>query len=264
MNFNGKTILITGASMGIGESIAREFSNQGARVLLVARSRDRLEKLTLDLKPTTQPHAFFAADLTKEEDRQYLVSWIQSQGSLDGVIHNAGMILYEPFEKCSPSQIRQIFELNFFSILFLTQALLPLLEKGKEPTLLVISSAASWRSLPFWSLYCSTKAALTQWMEGLRLELKPKGIHCVTVYPGVTQTSLSDNAPSSGPKAFATTEGKGSTPEEVAYRVAAAYEKGKRDEYVITFNRLYRLLSFLFPKAFDQYFVKLYQKKGWL
>lgn len=262
--FEGKTILLTGASMGIGEATARVLARRAATLILVARSEDRLKKLCQDLTAMGATCRFVACDLTRPEDLQKLVNSVLSGEKLDGIIHNAGGIRYESFADSKDADFRSLFELNFFSILSLTRQLLPLLKKGTSPTLLLVSSAAAWRSLPLWSAYCASKAALSSWAEALRLELKNSGIRVVTVSPGVTQTDLSQHAATEGPKPFATTEGKGSSPELVAQKIVSAYQRGKRDEPVIFFNRLYRLLTFLFPKRFDRYFESHYRKRGWL
>jgi short-subunit dehydrogenase len=260
----GKTILITGASMGIGEAVARAMAARGANLVLAARSEDRLRALSEELSRNGTLCRYFRCDLTLPEDVARLADQVSKSGFLDGVVHNAGAILYEKFETLSEADERSLFELNFFSILGLTRKLLPLLEKSSSPTLAIVSSAAAWRALPMWSIYCASKAALTSWAEALRLELRPKGIRVVTIYPGVTKTELSAHAKSQGPKPFSTTEGKGTRPEKVAEKIVKAYEEGNRDEYVIFFNRIYRWISFLSPKVLDYFFYKYYQRKGWL
>lgn len=262
--WKGKTILVTGASMGIGEATARALARRGAGLILAARGADRLQKLTESLTAQGAPCRYVACDVTKPDGMKRLVDDVKAGDRLDGIVHNAGGIRYEAFEKSSDADFRALFELNFFSVLALTRDLLPLLKKGSSPTLLLVSSAAAWRSLPLWSAYCASKAALSSWAEAVRLELRPQGIRVVTVSPGVTKTDLSHHANTEGPKPFATTEGKGTSPEAVAEKIVAAYESGKRDEPVIYFNRIYRLLTFLFPKLFDAYFEAYYRKRRWL
>jgi len=260
----GKRVLVTGASMGIGEAVARALARRGARLVLAARSADRLKTLSENLSSQGAECMIVPCDLTQEKDRRRLTETILALGGLDGIIHNAGGIRYESFEKSSDADFRNLFELNFFSVLSLTRDLLPLLRQGVAPTLLLVSSAAAWRALPLWSAYCASKAALSSWAEAVRSELKVHGISVVTVSPGVTKTELSSHAGTEGPKPFATTEGKGTSPETVAEKIVAAYERGKRDEPVIFFNRIYRFLTFLFPKLFDSYFESLYRKRDWL
>lgn len=262
ISLKGRHLLITGASMGIGEAVARVMAAKGARLSLAARSADLLEKVRGSLR-APEEHRVIRCDVTSVSELEELSRTLEKAGHLDGIVHNAGGILYEGFSTLTEEKERGLFDLNFFSVLRLTRLLLPLLEKGTNPSLVLISSAASWRALPLWGTYCATKAALTSWGEALRLELRPKGIRVVTVYPGVTRTALSDHAPSDGPKPFATTEGKGMSPEAVARRVVAAYESGRRDEFVSLFNRVYRLAAFFAPRLLDAYFERLYRKKGW-
>lgn len=249
--------------MGIGAAIVRELAREGAEPYLVARSEAQLKSLTQSLQEQGVSCDYLSADLTHATDCDRVEQWLREKGRLDGIIHNAGIINYERFSDLSESEWRYLFAINFFSILDLTQRLLPLLEKSKRPTLVFMSSAAAWRALPRWSIYCASKAALTSWVEALRVELQPKGIHCVTIYPGVTQTNLSRNVKSPGPQPYATTEGKGSTPQAVARKVVRAYRQGKRDEYVIPFNFLYRWVAFLWPSLLDNKFLRMARRHGW-
>lgn len=266
--WKGKKVLVTGASMGIGEQIARRFAARGADLILVARSAGRLKALQEELRALGVSCDILPADLARPADVRALGQEIRARGRLDVLVHNAGAILYEHFLSGREEDFRSLFELNFFSVLSLTREAMPALEAsaraGGGPRLVLISSIAAWRALPLWSAYCSSKAALSSWAEAVRMELKPKGIGVTTVCPGVTKTNLSANAASQGPKPFATTEGKGVPPETVAAAVVRACEKGKRDESVILFNRFYRWLTFLCPRLFDAYFEKYYRKRGWL
>ncbi|KAB2841143.1 SDR family NAD(P)-dependent oxidoreductase [bacterium] len=246
----GQRILITGASMGIGEALAREFSASGAELLLVARSEDRLRALCEELRGSNIPCEYLVADLSRPEQVSTLIEKILAQGRLDGIVHNAGVGLYGAFEQYAEVDVRELFEINFFSVLTLTRGLLPLLKKARRPTLLLVSSIVSWRAIARLSVYSASKSALNGFAEALRVELKPEGVRVVNSYPGRTRTPFTANAKSFGWRPFST-ERSGMPPEAVARKLARAYARGKRDEFVCLSNRLLIWLNFFFPRAID-------------
>ncbi|MCC7344631.1 MAG: SDR family NAD(P)-dependent oxidoreductase [Deltaproteobacteria bacterium] len=256
----GQRILITGASMGIGEALAREFAARGAELLLVARSEGKLRALCEELRRMGTPCEYLVADLTKPEQVASLVEKILAQGRLGGVLHNAGAGLYGAFERYAEADVRELFELNFFSVLALTRGLLPLLKKSPRPTLLLVSSIVSWRAIARLSVYSASKSALNGFAEALRVELKPDGIRVVNTYPGRTRTPFSANAKSFGWRPFST-ERSGTPPEQVARKLARAYVGGKRDEFVSWSNRLLVWGNFFFPKLIDWGLGKYFQNK---
>ncbi len=249
---NGKTILITGASMGIGEAIARAFAAEGANLILVARSEAKLKELCQQLERTSeskQSFQYLLCDLAKKTEVKNLIIELQKFDRIDGLICNAGVGLYGELKDLSEDDSRNLFEINFFSIIALIQALLPQLKKSHQARIVLISSVVGWRAIPRLSVYSASKAALNLLAESLRVELNPHKIKVVNIYPGRTKTAFSDNAVSTGWKPFATQSGQSA--EQVAKRSLQAYLKGKRDEYVSCSNRLLIWVNFLFPKLID-------------
>ena len=246
----GQRILITGASMGIGEALAREFAAKGAELLLVARSEDKLAQLCQGLRSSSTVCEYLVADLASPQDVAALIAKIGAQSRLDGIVHNAGIGLYGGFEQCAETDIRQLFEVNFFAVLNLTRGLLPLLKKSRRPTLLLVSSIVSWRSIARLAAYCASKSALNGFAEALRVELKKDGVRVVNTYPGRTRTPFSSNAKSTGWRPFSTDK-QGMSPEAVAQKLARAYERGKRDEFVSISNRLLAWTNFFWPGLVD-------------
>ncbi len=259
-SLQGQRILITGASMGIGEFAARELGKLGANLLLVARSEDRLKQLTEELGREGIACDYVTADLTDEASRQNLIKAVLEQGRLDGIVHNAGIGLYGDFESTEEKDVRQLFELNFFSILVLTRGLLPLLKRSTRPTLLTVSSVVSWRAIARLSAYSASKAAVNGFVEAIRVELAPLGIRVVNVYPGRTRTEFTANAKSTGWRPFST-ERSGMKPETVGRKLARAYLKGKRDEFISLGNRALIWMNFLFPRIVDWGLEKYFRNK---
>ncbi len=257
----GRTILITGASRGIGEALAREAVLRKAKLILVARDEARLQALSNELSSSPVNCDYVRCDLTKDAEIARLVERV---GDLDVIIHNAASILYEPFAVSNESELRRIFELDYFSVLSLTRKLLPKLRKSGDAAVAVVLSGAVWHGLPLLGAYCAAKSALNGWAEALRLELKSSGIRVLQAYPGVTRTELSSRSPSTGPKPFSTTEGTLLSPAAVARKILDACEKGKNYEYVTAFNSFYRVLTALAPKFSEKLLHAHYRKKGWL
>lgn len=262
--YEGKTFLVTGASSGIGEALARALAKKGAKVLLAARNEARLNGICREISSAGGRCEAIRCDLSDEKDIDRLTERLSEIGTLDVLIHNAAEILYEKFCDIPAEDTREMFQVNFFSVLSLTQKTLPLLQRSSRPALIAVSSTCGWHGLPRLSLYCATKAALNTWMESIRMEPEFRRMHLMTVFPGVTKTPLSEKSKSKGPKPFSTTETHGLTPEEVAKKILRSYEKGKNRAPILFFNRLYSHLISLMPKTVDFFLLKYYKKKGWL
>ncbi len=261
--FTGKTYLITGASMGIGESLVRELSSRGAKLILVARSVDRLETLKGELKGEAASVTVLPCDLSHSDKTEELIGRVREGFlSLDGLILNAGIGFYGEFLDTPEADIREIFEVNFFSNLSLLRGLIPLLKKGNSPSVTMVSSIVGWRAIPRMAAYSASKGALDLFAEALRIELKAHGIRTILTYPGGTRTPFSQNAKSSGWRPTIDRRWIIKSPEFVAGRIIRAIEQGKRDEFVSLTNRVVRWGNFLFPKLFDWALEKYFKNQG--
>ena len=186
-----KTILVTGASSGIGEAVARRCVAAGANVVLFARRRDRLEKLAHEIDPTGQRTLCVAGDVTRCEDRDRAVAETLAKfGRIDGLVNNAGFGQRGPIEQVPLDTIRHNFETNVFSLLGLTQKVAPLMRQQGGGRIVLIGSVAGKISRPLSSVYDATKHALEAFADGLRGELKPFGIHVALIRPGYILTEF--------------------------------------------------------------------------
>ena len=182
-----KTVLITGASSGIGKETARQLIREGYLVYAAAR---RLEKMA-DLKAIGGIP--LQMDITREEDIQAVVSRIeQDRGGIDILINNAGFGLYGAMEDIPLDEARYQFEVNLFGLARLTQLALPYMRAQRAGTIVNISSVGGKIYTPLGSWYHATKHALEGWSDSLRLELKPFDIHVVIVEPGLISTEFID------------------------------------------------------------------------
>lgn len=182
MNLLNKVVVLTGASSGLGEALARELNRYGANLILVARREDRLRRLAKDLNAE-----YFVYDL--EHSPELLAEQIAERyGMIDVLINNAGFGEFSFLEDTTIETIESMTRINVLSPIRLTKACLRLF----RPNGMVVNVASQAGKLPTpkSTIYCMTKAALLQFSNALRLELKPKGIHVMTVNPGPIATEF--------------------------------------------------------------------------
>jgi NAD(P)-dependent dehydrogenase (short-subunit alcohol dehydrogenase family) len=186
-----KTILVTGASSGIGKAIAIECSKMGAQVIVTARNKDRLQT-TFDLLDISenQKHTSVIADLTNETDIEKLVNTVQA---LDGLVNCTGIAKPQLFQFSNASDLTEIMKINFMSVALLSQKLLKMKKMKKYSSIVFISSISGTRiTLPGNSLYSASKAAISGLMKGIALEQAAKKIRVNTIIPGMVNTHILD------------------------------------------------------------------------
>lgn len=189
-DLRGRRLLITGASSGIGRALATEAAKKGARLLLTARSADRLNEVAQSLAGLTEALAI-PADVTVEADRRRVLQVATEQlGGLDVLVNNAGVASFGHFATSSEEVLRRVMEVNFFAPAELLREALPVLREGLQPAVLTIASMCGRRGLPAWPEYSASKFALCGLMEALRAELARFDIDVLVVLPGLTQTEL--------------------------------------------------------------------------
>lgn len=186
-NLQGKTILVTGASSGIGKAIAILCAKQGANVLLTARNKEKLEE-TLQLLPEGN-HQYFLADLTLDDNIKELVSQLPL---LDGVILNAGMVKTVPVQYIKKEDLNYMFNLTLNSSVLMIQQLLKSKKIKPESSVCFISSVASQKITIGNSMYSAAKGALNSFSRSLALELAPKKIRVNAILPGMIETPILD------------------------------------------------------------------------
>lgn len=192
---DGQVIIVTGASAGIGEAAAREIARQGARVVVMARRRDRLDALAKEITATGGEAVAITGDITVAADRERVVAEaIERWGRIDALVNNAGYGQIGPVELIPLEAIRQNFETNLFSLIALTQQVIPVMRRQRRGRIINISSVAGRIARPFSSVYDATKHALEAISDGLRGELAPFGIHVVVIEPGYIQTEFAQVA----------------------------------------------------------------------
>jgi short-subunit dehydrogenase len=188
--FEGKTVLITGGSSGIGRALAHAFSRRGARLILTARSSEALQRVVDEVKPGEA--VAIPADLRNPVDIERLCAEARGFSSqIHVLVNNAGVGLYAPSFAASPERVRALFDLNFFAPLELVRRLLPAIPAGGS--IVNISSIAGKVPLPWLSLYSASKFALNAFSDTLRLELAGSGVRVLLVCPGYVDTPFREH-----------------------------------------------------------------------
>jgi NAD(P)-dependent dehydrogenase (short-subunit alcohol dehydrogenase family) len=185
----GKTVLVTGASRGIGLAIAQAFNREGAKLILVARNRGPLARAAEQLSGTVMS---MPADVTKPGEVKQLLAAVKKKiRRLDILINNAGVFTFKPFAKTTLEDWRRNIETNLTSIFLTTQAALPLLKRsqGEVVNILSISSRIPF---PNCSAYTAAKFGALGLTGVLRRELRAEGIRVTAVLPGMTETRMKD------------------------------------------------------------------------
>lgn len=185
--FQDKVALISGGSRGVGFATARELVRRGAKVVISARGKERLEDSKAKLIELGGSVVSVVGDVGKWDDAEGMVqSAIENFGRLDIMINNAGISMRGKFAELSPGVCTEVAQTNLMGSIYLSRAGIPFLRKSKG-NLVFISSIAGLFGLPNASIYCASKAGLKGLCESLRLELSPEGVHIGIVYLGFTE-----------------------------------------------------------------------------
>ena len=192
MAFQGKSVLITGASEGIGRALAIALAEEGAHLTLAARNAARLEEVAAACEALGAKAIAVPADVTASADAARMVdAAVSAHGALDALVLNAGGSMWAPFESMEDPEgaARKLMELNFFSCLRLAKEALPHLRRSKG-LLVPVASVAGFSGIPTRTLYSASKHALVGFFESLRVELRGSGVDVTIVAPDFVVTEL--------------------------------------------------------------------------
>lgn len=201
MNLQNKIIWITGASSGIGEALVYECAKQGAKIILSARRESELERVAKQANLKAENFLILPFDLSNTTNANELTQKVISKfGSIDALINNGGQSQRSEAAETTTEQERILFEINYFSAINLSKAVLPYMLQKSSGKIVVISSIAGKFGFYLRSSYSAAKHALHGYFESLRLETEKKGISILLVCPGKIKTNVSINALSSDGK----------------------------------------------------------------
>ncbi|MCW3106912.1 MAG: putative short-chain dehydrogenase/reductase precursor [Segetibacter sp.] len=190
-NIEGKVIVITGASSGLGEAAARHLSEQGATVVLGARRVDRIQSLADELNNNGGKALAIATDVTKHEQVKALVdAAVQTYGRIDVIINNAGLMPQSPLDRYKIDEWNQMIDVNIKGVLHGIAAALPYMQQQKSGHIINVSSVAGHKVRAGGAVYSATKHAVRVISEGLREEVKPYNLRTTIISPGAVDTEL--------------------------------------------------------------------------
>ncbi|HRI66970.1 MAG TPA: SDR family NAD(P)-dependent oxidoreductase [Polyangium sp.] len=244
-------VAITGASVGIGEAMARAWAAKGASLTLIARRKDKLDALAKELGPNVYVHELDLSD--SDRATEWIVPAEKALGPIDVIINNAGVQHVEKTELAKPEEGEKLLRLNVFSPLRIVHALLPGMITRKSGTIVDVASMCAITPMPGMYYYNASKGALACASEGLRGELRGTGVHIVTVYPGPVATDMGTSGLAKYESTWASRLSPMGNSEALAKLVVRAVEKKKARvvyprslESAMLFPRLARWVTAMF------------------
>jgi short-subunit dehydrogenase len=190
------TVLITGASQGIGKATALLFARQGYDLVLAARNADHLEAVAQEVQSLGRAAPLtISCDVTDSSQVHSLVQKaLQHYGYIDVLINNAGIFASGPVEQFSLNDWHQVIDTNLWGYIYTIEALLPHFLQRRSGTIVNLSSIGGKVPTPYLVPYCTSKFGVTGLTEALQAELQPKGIHVCGIYPNLINSSLMERA----------------------------------------------------------------------
>jgi short-subunit dehydrogenase len=265
MSLKNKTVVITGASSGIGKACAEEFARRGANLVLGARQYVTLCEVAQDIEKRYGVRAIAVqCDVSKEEDCQHLIKQAElTLHRIDVLINNAGISMRALFKDLDLVVIKNLMDINFWGTVYCTKYAMPQLLKNKG-SVVGVSSIAGYRGLPGRTGYSASKFAMNGFLEALRVENLKTGLHVMIAAPGFTasnirNTALAKDGTSQGETSM--DEGKMMTSDEVAKIIVDGIEQRKRTLIMTSQGKLAVLMNKLIPAWVDKKVFELFAKE---
>jgi short-subunit dehydrogenase len=252
---NNKVCIITGASSGIGMSLARTLAARGAWLILAARSEAKLIELKNQLLSSACRVEIVVADVSREDDcRRIIEKAAEVYGRIDVLINNAGISMRAIFEEVDLKVLKQLMDTNFWGTVYCTKYALPYLLKSKG-SVVGVSSIAGYKGLPGRTGYSASKFAMQGFLEVLRIENLKKNLHVLIACPGFTASNIRNTALAKDGSMQGESprdEDKMMTSGEVALRIVQAIEKRKTSVIMTSQGKITVLLNKFFPAFMDK------------
>jgi short-subunit dehydrogenase len=254
-----RVIAITGASAGIGRATALRLARDGASIAICARRRDRLDAVGAEIERAGGRAFPFAADVTSDVDMNLFVSnTVERFGRLDVMMCNAGFGIYGAIDEIAPEQMKKLMDINYFGTYYAARAALPVFRRQQRGHIIIVSSIAGKRGVPYMGAYSATKFAQVGMAECLRSELYGSDIHVSVLCPISTPTEFTEVMARETGAAVTGAMGPTQSVEEVAEAVARAIAHPIPEIYPYARSRGLVILNAIAPGFTD----KLVQKFG--
>lgn len=256
-SFEDKVVIVTGASSGIGEAVAREFAKNGSKVVLAARSGEKLSKIVDSIRANNGKAAFVVTDVTSEDDCRNLIDTTVSEyGTIHILINNAGISMRALFDDVDLKVLHRLMDVNFWGTVYCTKYALPYIVANKG-SLVGVSSVAGFHGLPGRTGYSASKFAMHGFLETLRIENLKNGLHVMILIPGFTSTDIRKHALTSDGSEQGESprnEDKLMSPQYVAKWVLKGIRKKKRNKLLTWDGRITALFQRIIPGLIDRGF----------
>ncbi|MBE0674483.1 MAG: SDR family oxidoreductase [Bacteroidales bacterium] len=252
--FLNKVVVITGASSGIGKAAAFEFGRLGSKVVLAARSEERLIHIVHEMENLGYDAIYAATDVSVEDDcRRLIEKAVERYGTIDILVNNAGISMRADFADTDLSVLHRLMDVNFWGTVYCTKYALPYL-LANSGSLVGVSSIAGFHGLPGRTGYSASKFAMHGFLETIRIENLKKGLHVMIIAPGFTSTevrihALTANGSEQGESPR--DERKMDTPEHVAQWIVKGIVKKKRNKLLTWEGRLTAMFQRILPDFVD-------------
>lgn len=265
--FQNKVVWITGASSGIGEALARVCAREGARLVLTARREEELRRVAAGAGLPEESLFILPADLSAYDQAEKLAGQvIQRFGRIDVLFNNAGISSRAIAMETPVGIDRKVMDLDFFSVVALTKAVVPGMLERKEGHIVVTSSVMGKIGTPMRSAYSAAKHALHGFFESMRMEIDGSGVQITLLCPGYIRTQVSVNAITASGEKFnkmSRYQEKGKDPLKFAEKVIRGVKKGKREISYGGIETFGPILYRISPRAVHAYMKKQNRKKSY-
>jgi len=257
MELAGKIVVVTGASMGIGEAIAKIFADHGASVVMLSRDAGRVEAARGRVGHVERTLALACDVRHREEIDRAMGLTLHHFQRIDIWVNNAGHGLLDSVAQMEMAACREMFDTNFFGAVMGMQAVVPVMRQQGGGTIINISSVAGHIPLPFHAAYSATKFAMNAIGKAAGVELQKDGLHVLTVCPGYVQTAFSQNVVLGNERKKVRPDSvRGITAERVARATLRGYVKKKREVIVpwtmYVPQKIYQLFPTLVERAMSK------------
>jgi NAD(P)-dependent dehydrogenase (short-subunit alcohol dehydrogenase family) len=192
----GQTVVITGATSGIGLETARAFARAGAKVVVAGRREERLDELVEEIAGRSGEALAVRTDVAEQSQVERLIEKsVKRFGRVDTLVNNAGVGIAARFEEQSIEHFRRVMEINFWGAVYGCKAVVPLMRAQPNGGVIInVSSILGKRGVPFETAYCASKFALAGFSEALRTEVMSAGIDVSTIFPGAVESEIWESA----------------------------------------------------------------------
>jgi short-subunit dehydrogenase len=255
MKFTDQTIVITGASDGIGAELARQLATERPKLVLAARGREALERVAADCIARGAQAIAVPTDVAREDDCRRLIETAVAQyGGIDVLVNNAGVSMHAEFESIEDfSTFERLWRINCLGTIACTRFAWPQL-KARRGLVVGVSSLAGKAGVPGRTTYCASKFAQTGFLEALRIEAEPLGIAVLGVYPGVVATEIRRRGLNAQgrPAGVSGLEERGAMPvDECARQIVAAMRARRRELVMTAKGKIGLWLKLIAPRLVD-------------